>query len=167
MDGFFLVFSYNEEEAGQLINGAESEMDVQTELTLFFFHTTHKNRYTDEKARRLLVATRVWRFGSNFVAPFSLFFHMLQGLGKDTRWKTSLHFLWSQLSRNCGYVAGKLYTLVSVYILILRLIGDIDRVVIIGLEYLIITTGYCCIVVSLLEFNVWACRYQNESVSEG
>lgn len=43
--------------------------------------------------------------------------------------------------------AGKLYTLVSVYILILRLIGDIDRLVIIGLEYLIITTGYCCIVV--------------------
>lgn len=38
----FWVFSYNAEEAGQLINGAESEMDVQTELTLFFFHTTHK-----------------------------------------------------------------------------------------------------------------------------
>lgn len=72
---------------------------------------------------------------------------MLQGLGKDTRWKTSLHFLSrSQLSRNCGYVAGKLYTLVSVYILILRLIGDIDRVASIRLEYLIITIGYCCIV---------------------
>lgn len=41
---------------------------------------------------------------------------------------------------------GKLYTLVSVYILILRLIGDIGRVVSIRLEYLIITTGYCCIV---------------------
>lgn len=39
--------------------------------------------------------------------------------------------------------ARKLYTLVSVYILILRLIGDIDTVVCIGLEYLIITTGYC------------------------
>lgn len=102
---------------------------------------------------------------------------MLQGLGKDTRWKNSLHFLSrSQLSRNCGYVAfgrekfsleekggrgwtGKLYTLVSVYILILRLIGDIDMVVSIRLEYLITTTGYCCIVVIPVELGAWACFY--------
>lgn len=43
----FLVFNYNAEEAGKLMDGAESEMDVQTEWTLFFFsHHTKKGTRT-------------------------------------------------------------------------------------------------------------------------
>lgn len=65
----------------------------------------------------------------------------------------------TRLGRETVHMGFRLYSY-------LRLIGDFNMVVSIGLEYLIITTGYCCIVVvSLLEFNVCACCYQNESVS--
>lgn len=66
----FLVFSYNAEEAGKLINGAESEVDVQMEYTLFFYsHHTKGTRMRKHGVCQQQPVSGV--LSCIFVAPFS------------------------------------------------------------------------------------------------